>query len=92
MAAYFFAMYLLGASLGPVGTGLLSDVLARRAGGGVIDEAARATGLHQALYLVPALSAILAAVLLFASRAFPRDRRALSDWMSLGQNDLSVRP
>lgn len=92
MAAYFFAMYLLGASLGPVGTGLLSDALARRAGGGVIDEAARAAGLHQALYLVPALSAILAVVLLLASRAFPRDRQALSNWMSLSRNDLSVRP
>src|SRR4029450_10016408 len=36
MALYFFAMYVLGASLGPVGTGLVSDYFtfqkARRAG------------------------------------------------------------
>ena len=80
MAVYFFAMYLLGASLGPVGTGALSDALARRAaGGGLVDEAARAAGLHQALYVVPLLSAALSLVLLAASRSLPRDRRALHD-------------
>src|SRR2546425_503857 len=31
MALYFFAMYVLGASLGPYGTGLLSDFFTRRA-------------------------------------------------------------
>jgi predicted MFS family arabinose efflux permease len=94
MAVYFFAMYLLGASLGPVGTGALSDVLASRAaaaaGATVVDERARAVGLHQALYVVPALSAALAAVLGAASRAVKRDRRALRDWIALSGKDLGA--
>jgi predicted MFS family arabinose efflux permease len=85
MAVYFFAMYLLGASLGPVGTGLLSDRLAARAaalaGSPAASEAFRAQGLHQAMYVVPALSVLLALVLLAGSRASIRDRRALTEWM-----------
>ena len=34
MALYFFAMYVLGASLGPIGTGWVSDLMARRAAAG----------------------------------------------------------
>jgi predicted MFS family arabinose efflux permease len=87
MAVYFFAMYLLGASLGPVGTGALSDALASRAaslaGAAAIDERARAAGLHQALYLLPALSAMLAVVLWAGSRTVKRDKQALRDWMLL---------
>jgi predicted MFS family arabinose efflux permease len=92
MAVYFFAMYLLGASLGPVGTGVLSDALAARAaaaaGSAVIDERARAAGLHQALYIVPILCAVLSVVLGAAARAVRRDRRALQDWMSLQDKEL----
>jgi predicted MFS family arabinose efflux permease len=94
MAVYFFAMYLLGASLGPVGTGALSDALATRAaalaGAAAVDERSRAAGLHQALYVVPVLSAVLTAVLFAASRTVGRDRRALLDWMSLRNNDLET--
>jgi len=94
MAVYFFAMYLLGASLGPVGTGALSDMLASRAaaaaGATAVDEAARAAGLHQALYLVPVLSAALSLVLWAASRCLTRDRRALQDWMSLQGKSLQT--
>jgi MFS family permease len=86
MAVYFFAMYLLGASLGPVGTGWLSDRLAARAaaahGTAALTEAFRAEGLHQAMYVVPALNAVLALVLLSGSRAAVRDRRRLSAWMA----------
>ncbi|HVR70528.1 MAG TPA: MFS transporter [Vicinamibacteria bacterium] len=92
MAVYFFAMYLLGASLGPWGTGLLSDALAARAaaesGALLVDERARAVGLHQALYVVPVLSALLSAVLFAASRTVERDRAALRDWISLTTKDL----
>ena len=92
MAVYFFAMYLLGASLGPVGTGALSDALAARAaslaGAAAIDERARAAGLHQALYLVPFLSAMLGVVLWAGSRAVKRDKQALRAWMSLNKNQL----
>jgi predicted MFS family arabinose efflux permease len=94
MAVYFFAMYLLGASLGPVGTGALSDAFAARAaaaaGSPVIDERARAAGLQQALYLVPALCALLSVVLFAAARTLRRDRRVLRDWMSLQEKGLQA--
>ena len=85
MAVYFFAMYILGASLGPVGTGMLSDRLAARAaaaaGSPAVTEAFRAQGLHEAMYVVPVLSVALTLVLLAGSRASVRDRRALTAWM-----------
>ena len=85
MAVYFCAMYVMGASMGPVGTGLLSDRLAARAaaaaGSPVVTEAARAQGLHEAMYIVPVLSVILAVVLFAGARASVRDRRALTSWM-----------
>jgi predicted MFS family arabinose efflux permease len=69
MAVYFMAMYLCGASFGPLITGRLSDVLARRAEeAGAAAEAARATGLHQAMYVIPALSVGLALVLWAGAR------------------------
>jgi predicted MFS family arabinose efflux permease len=77
MAVYFMAMYLCGASFGPLLTGRLSDLLARRAalaaGAANLTEAARAVGLHQAMYVIPALSLALAAVLFIASRTVARD-------------------
>jgi len=92
MALYFFAMYLLGASLGPVGTGILSDRLAARAaraaGAATLTEAFRAEGLRQAMYVVPALSAILALVLFLAMGAAVRDRRRLAEWMAGAQTSL----
>jgi predicted MFS family arabinose efflux permease len=85
MAVYFCAMYLMGASLGPLGTGLLSDRLAARAaaaaGSPAVTEAFRAQGLHAAMYIVPILGVALAAVLFAGARASVRDRRALTSWM-----------
>jgi MFS family permease len=70
MGAYFMAMYLCGASFGPVATGRLSDVLAKAAAGsGAVTEAARAIGLREAMYLIPALSVALAGVLWAGGRA-----------------------
>jgi hypothetical protein len=67
MAMYFVVMYLGGASWGPLITGKLSDHFAagtaRAAGSAVITEAAKAMGLHQAMYVIPAVSVMLAAVL-----------------------------
>jgi MFS family permease len=74
MALYFMAMYLCGASFGPLLTGWLSDYLAGRALlAGVAAESARAAGLHQAMYVIPALSLVLAAVLWAGSRSMARD-------------------
>jgi MFS family permease len=77
MSIYFMAMYLCGASFGPVITGRLSDMMARRAatlaGSSVITEAARAAGLHQAMFVIPVLSLGLAMVLYAGSRTVARD-------------------
>jgi MFS family permease len=110
MALYFFAMYVLGASLGPLGTGVLSDYFTFKAAAaaGAVDprgvdqilsdllptlvggakenvsaavEPFRAAGLHSALYLVPGLAAVLAGVLIAASRAVRADVERLQAWM-----------
>jgi hypothetical protein len=79
-----------------VGTGALSDALAARAaaaaGSAVVDERARAAGLQQALYVVPILSAALAAVLWAASRAVKRDRAALRAWIALNTKGIPAQP
>ena len=64
VAGYLLVTYLAGGAFGPLATGALSDRLARLAAGSTaVTEAARATGLHQAMYLVPAMALVLAAVL-----------------------------
>jgi predicted MFS family arabinose efflux permease len=67
MSVYLLATYLGGASWGPVATGRLSDWLAR--GSGLGGEAARAAGLHGAMYVVPALAVVLAGILWMAERS-----------------------
>jgi MFS family permease len=89
MALYFFAMYVLGASLGPYGTGVVSDYFTRRAaaGAGVAEltqqalEPFRAEGLHAAMYLIPALSVLLTLVLWAAARTVRADMEKLQTWM-----------
>jgi MFS family permease len=87
MAVYFCAMYVFAAS-GPVVMGSLSDYLAARAAAeeGAPDVAAwhKAVGLHEALYLVPLLSALLIVVLFLASRTVRGDYQKLQDWMASG--------
>jgi MFS family permease len=81
MALYFFAMYALGGALGPVVVGRLSDGWARAAAlaSGVTPSSAaafepfRAEGLRSALLVLPALSLLLALVLLAGSRTVARD-------------------
>ena len=70
MAGYLLVTYLGGAAFGPLATGMLSDRFARLASGGAaITEAARAIGLHRAMYLIPAMALVLAAVLWAGARA-----------------------
>jgi predicted MFS family arabinose efflux permease len=77
MAVYFMAMYMCGASFGPLLTGKLSDILAHRAaamaGSDSVTEAFRATGLQQAMLIIPVLSTILAFVLYMGSRTITAD-------------------
>jgi MFS family permease len=64
MGAYFVVQYLGGAAWGPLLTGRLSDHFARAAAdAGATAEAARAAGLHQAMFVIPALALLLSAVL-----------------------------
>jgi MFS family permease len=77
MALYFMLMYLCGASMGPLVTGVLSDAMARRAaqaaGSSVMTEAFKAVGLQQAMLVIPVLSIGLALVLWVGSRTILRD-------------------
>jgi MFS family permease len=79
VAIYFCFMYILGASMGPVGTGALSDYFARKAmtdaGASTMTEAFKATGLHNAMYAIPILALAAAFVLFMASRTMDKDVR-----------------
>ena len=79
MAIYFMAMYLCGASFGPLLTGKVSDMMARRAadaaGSARITEAFKAVGLQHAMLIIPVLSLLLAAVLFCSSRTIIEDMR-----------------
>jgi MFS family permease len=86
MAIYFMAMYMCGASFGPLLTGRLSDLLAQRAaaaaGSATVTEAFRAAGLQQAMLIIPVLSVALAFVLYMGSRTIAADterRQALGE-------------
>ena len=89
ISIYFFAMYVLGASVGPYVTGILSDFFTKRAARatGVFDSAQaalepfRAEGLHSAMYLIPILSVLLILVLFAASRTVTNDIEKLQAWM-----------
>ena len=73
MAGYLLVAYLGGAAFGPLATGALSDWLARRAAGSLeVGEAARAIGLHQAMYLIPVMALVLAVVLWAGARVSRR--------------------
>jgi MFS family permease len=79
VAIYFCAMYVLGASLGPLGLGLLSDHFARQAmheaGATAMTEGAKAIGLHSAMYAIPVLAVLASLVLFAASRTVEADIR-----------------
>lgn len=103
MALYFFAMYVMGASLGPVGMGFLSSYFTRQAAltAGVTDTSFQALrpfaaeGLHSALYVVPVLGVLLGIVLLAASRTVSKDMEKLQRWMResvISEPDLTPEP
>jgi predicted MFS family arabinose efflux permease len=79
VAIYFCAMYILGASLGPVATGILSDHFAHQAmtaaGADTMTEAFKATGLHSAMYAIPVLAVLASAVLFAAASTVEKDIR-----------------
>jgi len=70
-------VHMCGASFGPLLTGKLSDVLAHRAaalaGSATVTETFRATGLQQAMLIIPVLCIALAFVLYMGSRTIIAD-------------------
>jgi len=82
-------MYVLGASLGPVGMGFLSNYFTRQAAlsAGVTEttfQALRpfaAEGLHSALFIIPVFGVLLGLVLFAASRTVAKDMEKLQRWM-----------
>jgi MFS family permease len=91
MALYFFAMYLLGGSFGPVVVGRLSDRFARiAASGGPLTESARATGLHSALYAVVVLSILVAVALFGAATTVAGDMGKLQRGIAAQQKPMSA--
>jgi predicted MFS family arabinose efflux permease len=91
MAIYFMAMYMCGASFGPLLTGRLSDFLAHRAaqlaGSATVTEAFRAVGLQQAMLIIPVLSVVLAGVLYAGSRRIVTDIAARQPVASVAAAD-----
>jgi MFS family permease len=83
MAIYFCAMYFLGGVFGPSVTGWLSDFLARSSaeaagsvdadGSIVVTAWHKALGLHDAMYAIPLLNAVLVLVLIAAARTVRKD-------------------
>lgn len=77
VAMYFFAMYVFGASFGPVIVGTVSDRMAesamRDAGATTMTEAFKAAGLHSAMYLIPVVLLATGLVLAAGSRAVGGD-------------------
>lgn len=87
MALFFAGLYLLGGGLGPVVVGGLSDHFAvaamTAAGEGVMNEAFKAQGLHDAMYLIPVALMLTMVFLLAASRCFSRDAQRMREGMVL---------
>ena len=77
MSIYFLFMYIFGASLGPLLTGVVSDWRAKEAvaslGLSAINAQARAQGLQEAMLMIPVLSFLLSIVLWAGSKTIARD-------------------
>ena len=81
VSLYFFAMYVLGASFGSTIMGALSDYFAHQAmidaGATVMADAFRASGLHSAMYVIPALMLLCSGSLFGAARTIAADMKAM---------------
>ena len=79
VALYFCFMYILGASVGPLGNRPPERSLCPQGHDGCgrerHDRGVQATGLHNAMYIIPILALAAAAVLFAASRTMDKDVR-----------------
>lgn len=89
VATYFFAMYVFGASFGPVIVGTVSDRMAqgamRDAGATVMTEAFKADGLHSAMYLIPVVLLATGLVLAAGSRTVAGDMERMQQRLRAAQ-------
>jgi MFS family permease len=88
VSVYFFAFYVLGASIGPMIMGALSDSYAHQAmvAAGATEMALvfKATGLHKAMYVMPLLVLLCAGALFGASTTVAKDMRRREGIAELG--------
>jgi predicted MFS family arabinose efflux permease len=79
VSLYFFAMYVLGASFGATIMGALSDYFAHQAmaaaGASEMADAFRASGLHNAMYVIPALMLLCSGSLFGAAGTIRADMK-----------------
>jgi MFS family permease len=106
MALYFCAMYALGGALGPYGFGIISDLCtkaqARTAGVELAGLSAKETfealkpfmadGIHDAMFVIPAVNLVLAVVLFAGSRTVKRDAERLQKWMRESSEETPPKP
>lgn len=101
MAIYFFAMYLLGASFGPVATGMLSDHYTQQAAiaAGVTDltaagalEPYRAEGIHSAMMVIPIINVVLTVCMIAAAITVAKDLEKLQTWMREAVAKAGAKP
>jgi predicted MFS family arabinose efflux permease len=82
VSLYFFAMYVLGASFGSTIMGALSDYFAHQAmaaaGVNEMADVFRASGLHDAMYVIPVLMLLCSGSLFGAARTIRADMHRLA--------------
>jgi MFS family permease len=90
MALFFAGLYLLGGGFGPLAVGMLSDHYSNAAmlaaGATEMNEAFKAVGLHNAMYLIPVALLLTMLALLQASRCFVEDAAK----MQRGMNEVEA--
>ncbi|MFP2925478.1 spinster family MFS transporter [Pyxidicoccus sp. 3LG] len=86
VALLFAGMYVLGGAMGPAVVGGLSDAFTlaamRDAGGAEATEAAKAMGLHGAMFLVPVTLLLTSFFIFMASRSFVADARRMRETLA----------
>jgi len=106
MALYFCAMYLIGGAFGPPVTGFLSEFFAVRAAenaGVVLEGLDReawataiepyvATGISNAMYVLPVLCSLLAVSLIAGATTVRRDVDRLHKWMRESAEAQVMKP
>lgn len=83
VSLYFLAMYVLGGAFGTTAMGALSDYFAHQtmlaAGATEMAPAFKATGLHSAMYVIPALMVLCAGSLFGSARTVVKDMRRMKE-------------